>query len=130
MRCGKNFFKFSRCQSKVRPHSVYHWILLLLILSLAPGQAMPSGAAITADSITRFIHFSTQQGLASDKVLNILQDRYGFIWLATDFGLSRYDGTAFRNYFHTETDTCSLSDNTVTALCEDAEGTLWVPATD
>lgn len=126
MRCGKNFFKFSRCQSKVRPHSVYHWILLLLILSLAPGQAMPSGAAITADSITRFIHFSTQQGLASDKVLNILQDRYGFIWLATDFGLSRYDGTAFRNYFHTETDTCSLSDNTVTALCEDAEGTLWV----
>ena len=37
-------------------------------------------------------------GLPSNAVRNIVQDKYGFIWLGTDNGLCRYDGTAIQTY--------------------------------
>ncbi|MER8277367.1 ligand-binding sensor domain-containing protein, partial [Acinetobacter baumannii] len=74
----------------------------------------------------RFIRFFSQDGLASDKVLNILQDQYGFMWFATENGLSRFDGIHFVNYLHSAKDKHSLSNNVVTALAEDRYGNLWI----
>jgi len=42
--------------------------------------------------------YSIEDGLVNNDVLNIYQDRQGFIWLCTRGGLSRYDGTRFTNY--------------------------------
>ena len=38
--------------------------------------------------------------LPSSLINCITQDRYGLIWVGTDYGLSRYDGYHFTNYFH------------------------------
>ena len=43
-------------------------------------------------------HFSTDDGLTSNAIAGIYQDDYGFIWLATWNGLSRFDGYSFYNY--------------------------------
>lgn len=43
-------------------------------------------------------HFSTEDGLSSNAVSNIYQDDYGYIWVATWNGLSRFDGFNFYNY--------------------------------
>ena len=43
-------------------------------------------------------HFSTDDGLSSNAIAGIYQDDYGFIWLATWNGLSRFDGYNFYNY--------------------------------
>ena len=43
-------------------------------------------------------HFSTDDGLCSNAVSNIYQDDYGYIWIATWNGLSRFDGYEFYNY--------------------------------
>ena len=43
-------------------------------------------------------HLSTENGLCSNAVSKILQDDYGYIWIATWNGLSRYDGYEFFNY--------------------------------
>ena len=43
-------------------------------------------------------HLSTEDGLCSNAVSKILQDGYGYIWIATWNGLSRYDGYEFFNY--------------------------------
>ena len=43
-------------------------------------------------------HYTTDNGLASNVVSHILQDDYGFIWLSTWNGLSRFDGYNFYNY--------------------------------
>ena len=43
-------------------------------------------------------HFSTDDGMASNAIAGIYQDDYGFIWLATWNGLSRFDGYDFYNY--------------------------------
>ena len=43
-------------------------------------------------------HYSTENGLSSNAIANMAQDDYGFIWIATWNGLSRFDGYNFYNY--------------------------------
>ena len=43
-------------------------------------------------------HYSTQNGLASNAISYLAQDDYGYIWIATWNGLSRFDGYNFFNY--------------------------------
>ena len=43
-------------------------------------------------------HFSTENGMSSNAIAGIYQDDYGFLWIATWNGLSRYDGYNFYNY--------------------------------
>ncbi|SFO58394.1 Histidine kinase [Chitinophaga sp. YR627] len=42
--------------------------------------------------------FNQDDGLASLNIRKIIQDQFGFIWLATQGGLSRFDGHNFTNY--------------------------------
>ncbi len=68
-------------------------------------------------------------GIPSNKVTDILECRNGFIWLATDGGLSRFDRTTetFSNYRKDpEKGRFSLSNNELTCLHEDSNGNLWV----
>lgn len=47
----------------------------------------------------RDVHLlAMQDGLADNKVNSIYKDRDGFMWFATDAGLSRYDGASIRNF--------------------------------
>ena len=43
-------------------------------------------------------HYSTDDGLASNAIAGIYQDDYGFIWMATWNGLSRFDGFNFYTF--------------------------------
>lgn len=50
------------------------------------------------------------------------------IWVATDFGLHRYDqrSTTFQSYYHQPNDPSTLSTNLVYALLEDQNRALWI----
>ena len=67
--------------------------LLLSIFTIAVFQS-----AIAQQLQASLSHFSTDNGLTSNAISNIYQDDYGFIWIATWNGLSRYDGYNFYNY--------------------------------
>lgn len=43
-------------------------------------------------------YINTDEGLPSEKVLNIIQDQKGFIWVNTPGQISRYDGYTFKSY--------------------------------
>lgn len=58
-------------------------------------------------------YFSTSNGLSNNHIRAIVQDQRGFLWLATDEGLNRYDGTAFTAFFHKRNDNHSLPSNNV-----------------
>jgi len=45
-------------------------------------------------------HFNSSDGLPSNSIFRIAQDKAGFLWLGTDDGLVRYDGNAFRTFSH------------------------------
>ena len=67
----------------------------------AQGQSPPFSVRNTAD------------GLPSNTVYGMLQDRDGYLWFGTDAGLARYDGTSFRSW----TTSDGLSDNEVLSPC-------------
>lgn len=71
-------------------------------------------------------NISLSQGLAQSVVYKIVQDRQGFVWMATQDGLNRYDGTGFKIFRENPFDTTTLSSNFITALFIDHRGWLWV----
>jgi ligand-binding sensor domain-containing protein len=58
--------------------------------------------------------------------MDVLQDREGYYWIATQNGLNRFDGTSFVIYRHNISDTLSLPHDFCTALLEDPTGDIWV----
>ena len=46
----------------------------------------------------RYIQYTTHDGLPIDNVYTAAQDGNGFIWFATDFGITRFDGYKFKNF--------------------------------
>ncbi len=74
-------------------------------------------------------HFKTlgiRDGLSQSSVTDLVQDQFGFLWIATQDGLNRYDGYEFVNYKHSPDDRMSLSDNWLTALATDHQNRLWI----
>ncbi|UYZ61643.1 sensor histidine kinase [Hymenobacter weizhouensis] len=77
--------------------------------------------------IPLFRPLTTAQGLAENSVYAIAQDRRGFLWLATQDGLSRYDGSTCRTFRTDPQRAGSLSSNYALALAADpASGAVWV----
>lgn len=73
------------------------YICLIGILGLLGAQPHPMRADVRTETF-RFRHFKIADGLASNTVRAIAQDRYGFIWFGTDEGLNRYDGIEVKTY--------------------------------
>ncbi len=45
-----------------------------------------------------FKHYTTQDGLSGDYIMDIVQDDNGFLWFSTDGGLSKFDGYTFKSF--------------------------------
>jgi ligand-binding sensor domain-containing protein/signal transduction histidine kinase len=74
----------------------------------------------------RFEHFTVEQGLSMGTVNDILQDRNGFIWIATEDGLNKFDGHTFEVFRHEPENPNSLSSSHTYVLYEDRNGYLWI----
>ncbi len=82
----------------------------------------------TATSI-RFQHLDRTDGLSQSYVYDVVQDKTGYMWFATQDGLNRYDGYEIVTYLHEPGNEASLPDNNIRDLLVDSQGQLWV-ATD
>ena len=71
-------------------------------------------------------HFYTSEKLSSNQITQICQDKDGYIWIGTEYGLNKYDGYRFTNYLHDKANPNTVSSNVISHLFQDAEGTLWV----
>ncbi|TQV75255.1 response regulator [Aliikangiella marina] len=86
---------------------------------------MPSNAGHSFQRI-EFTHLGSAQGLSQATVFDMVQDSKGFVWLATQQGVNRYDGYEFRNYKFVQDDPSSLSNSFVLSLHIDSFDRLWV----
>lgn len=103
------------------------WLAAVFFLWAA--AAVPSGAdAGHLDCI--FEHYSTDDGLPHNSIADIHQDRNGYIWLCTWYGLSRFDGNTFVNYTTLPGDYANLSHNRFLSVREDVNGYLWLTTYD
>lgn len=69
---------------------------------------------------------TSEEGMASNNVLGLLQSKDGQMWISTDQGLDRYDG---ENFEHFTAKRHGLPSNQNDLLLEDTEGLLWVGKT-
>ena len=74
----------------------------------------------------QFDHLTKSDGLASNVVVDMVQDSIGFWWLATDNGLQRFDGKYFTTFTHDPADPGSLPSDVVNAVWIDGTNRLWV----
>ena len=96
--------------------------LLLLLLLNFESDAQKSES--------NFIHkYTTEQGLSSNTVFNILQDKYGLIWISTEEGLNKFDGKNFTK-FALNKGRYSLSHNYAQTMLLTPDGTIWAGTTN
>ncbi|HET9824811.1 MAG TPA: two-component regulator propeller domain-containing protein, partial [Chitinophagaceae bacterium] len=69
-----------------------------------------------------YINYDTRDGLAGSLVYDAIQDQEGFMWFATENGLSRFDGKNFKTF----TTKDGLPDNEILKLFVDSKGRLWI----
>src|SRR6266481_5205015 len=118
--------------SDVEPPGVAHKQILSLIraLFLLLLWVGPAVALDPARPLSQFTHemWSTENGLPQNTVHAITQTSDGFIWIATEEGLARFDGFSF-TVFDKE-NTPQFKSNDVRALSEDRHGVLWIGTMD
>lgn len=68
-----------------------------------------------------FRHFTTEDGLPSNELHDVIQDRNGYIWIASELGVSRYDGYKFENFGISD----GMPDQVIFDLQEDSKGRIW-----
>ncbi|MEM7109516.1 MAG: histidine kinase [Bacteroidota bacterium] len=68
-----------------------------------------------------FFNFTNQEGLPSNTIYDIFQDSRGFVWIATQNGLVRYNGTSFKKYINKD-----ASSGAVSNIAEDPKGRIWL----
>lgn len=91
-------------------------LLLMIIVFLVGLVQMAAENALFYDS----------RQLTCDLITSICQDKDGFIWIGTDYGLNKFNGIQFTHYYNNPKDSTSLADNSIKTLMLDDEGTLWV----
>lgn len=79
------------------------------------------GANVFAQSYNKVSAFSTNEGLPSNHIYDIVEDDNGFLWISTDNGISRFDGKYFYNY----TVKNGLPSNDVLQVIKEKNGTVW-----
>jgi signal transduction histidine kinase/ligand-binding sensor domain-containing protein len=71
-----------------------------------------------------FTNYTTANGLCYNDVFDILQDSRGFMWFGTAEGLSRFDGSNFKNFYARMNENLSFPSNHITNLHEYKKGHL------
>ncbi|MEM1216466.1 MAG: two-component regulator propeller domain-containing protein, partial [Bacteroidota bacterium] len=103
----------------MRPCTAF-WMGLFLLFN--------SGRAVKAQSLTNYdiSHYDTSDGLTNDWISALATDERGYLWIATQYGLNRYDGQGFSAFTYQANDTAGLGANWVRTMAYRPDGSLWM----
>ena len=96
---------------------------MMLAATIFIGAANGAEAQTMSASQT---HYSTEDGLCSNAVSNIIQDDYGYIWIGSWNGLSRFDGFNFFNYKTGGSSKVPLLHNRIIDMISDQWQNIWM----
>ncbi|MVM29292.1 hypothetical protein GO755_04550 [Spirosoma sp. HMF4905] len=100
-------------------------LLIGLLLSLTTRSRLAQAQVSPVPRIY-FEHLSVADGLPENSVVCMIQDHLGFMWLGTQNGLVRYDGTTMTSFRYDPLKPFSLKGQQIRALHEDRNGDIWV----
>ena len=81
-----------------------------------------SSVLCAQNSDYQIFHYTINDGLPSNECHDVVMDQNGYLWIATDRGLSRYDGYGFKNYGREK----GLNDLSCLDLFADKHGSIWI----
>ncbi len=97
------------------------YILLCLVWLLLPLRTAAQGSMPQC----LFDSYSTLNGMPHNRISDIYTDSQGFVWICTWYGVSRFDGYAFKNYSTSPGDLSPLTHNRFLSVSEDSNHHLW-----
>lgn len=103
-----------------------HYLFISFLLSVMVLFSASIKASISNNAPLKVEQLTTEQGLSQITVYSITQDNLGFLWVATQDGLNRYDGHEFVHYKNDINDPTSIANNFIRTVFFDSENTLWV----
>jgi ligand-binding sensor domain-containing protein/AraC-like DNA-binding protein len=71
-------------------------------------------------------HYSTENGLPSNAISDIIQDKFGYIWISSWNGLCRYDGYDFFQYATGTASGIPFLHNRILDMYADTQGNIWL----
>ena len=75
----------------------------------------------------RAVHWGLDEGMSHGQVNAMIKDVNGFLWIATGFGLNRFDGNTFKRYFADKAKkNKTIIGNFIAALIEDSLHNIWI----
>jgi ligand-binding sensor domain-containing protein len=87
--------------------------LLYLLITLYP--------LLLQAQVVPYFKITEQDGLPSNTIYNLFQDNKGFLWIATENGLTRYNGFQFYTY-----DNPKVRSRAVSGILQDEKQRLWL----
>ncbi len=91
-----------------------HALLMLFVLLLSNAQHL------------KFKTFNTTNGLSSNSVVDIENDKNGALWIATINGLNFFDGKQFKVFKHKINDENTIPNNYITNILKDNNNVIWL----
>lgn len=85
-------------------------------------------ATLDGDSFSFKSYQSSDSGLSDDNIRDVVEDRDGIIWIATQRGLNRFDPETeiFTTYLFSKVNNKTINDNVINCLHEDKMGNIWI----
>lgn len=111
---------FRHCARITIKQLVITFLFLLFLLNSAFAHANNNSP------ILKFNRLTIKQGLSTNATHDIAQDKQGFIWIATQDGLNRYDGLNVIQYRKKSNNQHSIADNFIRTVFVDKDNQVWV----
>lgn len=94
----------------------FYFLVPLLLAFVVQAQELP----------LQFDHITVKDGLSQSQAYCFFQDSYGYLWIGTQDGLNRYNGSTFKVYKNDPFDSTTITHNWIWSITEDQHGDLWI----
>lgn len=95
-----------------------------------------NGAFLLKDGSKRIVEFDYAESddfkylLKTNIINDIIEDKFGNVWFATQFGLYKYDGYKLSSYWSDDDNSKGLCDDEINVLFKDSDGMIWIGTND
>src|ERR1700754_1885111 len=108
-------------------HGRYFLRALVLWAALSASVSFAASPEVVPETRPMYFeHLTMRDGLSQSTVMSILQDSRGYLWFATESGLSRYDRDSIREYRGERGSARGRGGDYVWSSAEDSRGDLWL----
>ncbi len=115
---GRKATHYTRFKATILDHCIYYGRFFIALCFYTTN--------ISAQDQITFRQLSVKEGLSQNSAISIAQDSIGYLWIATQDGLNKYDGRKFTAYPYTFVDITKPNYSNLGKVYMDRQGGLWI----